>query len=188
MYVCLSYSCAQVLLMINSNNCISVHMYIPYSQKCWWTLNLIGGMAPNYIFSTDLNLELWHGIAICTCTYTQKIFNLVVQMHIAKLPNLIPCQITFSSYRVDSHPKYHNSHKKGMAITSCPKLRNVVRPIRLFDLHNIQSRKWLFHKTVAQTFLRTGNLVHVQMMCACDRPQRESDMGTRLVLATYLFY
>ena len=43
----------------------------------------------------DLNLAVWYGIAIHTCTWKKKLadFNLVVERHTAKPPNLIPRQI-----------------------------------------------------------------------------------------------
>ena len=70
---------------------------IPYSQKYWQSLNL-AVWATNDVFHTiqDLNLAVWYGIAIRTCTRGKKHladFNLAVKRLTTKPPNLIPRQI-----------------------------------------------------------------------------------------------
>ena len=69
---------------------------ILYSRKYWRSLNLV--VLPQTTFLTllaDLNLAVWYSIAICTCVRKKKLadFDLAVERHTAKPPNLILRQI-----------------------------------------------------------------------------------------------
>ena len=73
-------------------------VYILYIRKYWRSLNLAVWPKTTFLTSlVDLNLAVWYGIAIRTCTRKKNLadFNLAVLTHTctAKPPNLIPLQI-----------------------------------------------------------------------------------------------
>ena len=68
----------------------SINNGLPYSRKYWQSLNLV--VLPQTTFFTllaDLNLAVWYGIAIRTCTQKKKLanFNSAVERHTANKPN-----------------------------------------------------------------------------------------------------
>ena len=75
---------------------INTH-YIPYSRKYWRSLNLAVWPQTTFLAPLlELNLAVWYGIAIRTCTHKKKFlsdFDLAVLTHTVKPPNLIPRQI-----------------------------------------------------------------------------------------------
>ena len=78
---------------------------IPYSWKYW------GPKQRNYeTVLVDSNLVVQYDITIRTCTRWKycQIFNLVIERHTVKLPNLIPCQI--SGYRAIQSSRIDTSH------------------------------------------------------------------------------
>ena len=69
---------------------------IPYSHEYWRSLNLaVLSQTKFFTLLADLNLAVWYGIAIRTCTREKNLadFNLAVERHTTKQRNLIPCQI-----------------------------------------------------------------------------------------------
>ena len=87
-------------ILVSITTCVHREKYvssIPYSRKYCRSLNLV--VLPQTMFLTplvDLNLAVWYSIAICTCIHAEEKlvdFNLAVERHTAKPPNLIPRQI-----------------------------------------------------------------------------------------------
>ena len=64
------------------------------SRKYWRSLNLAVLPQTMLFVAHDLNLAVLYSIAIRTCTQIENLadFNLVVERHTAKPPNLIPHQ------------------------------------------------------------------------------------------------
>ena len=68
---------------------------IPYSREYWRSLNLeVLSQTMFFTLLADLNLAVWYGIAIRTCTRKKilVIFNLAVERHTTKPPNFLAIQ------------------------------------------------------------------------------------------------